>query len=68
MSLKQFHLFFIAVSILTCFGFGVWGVDRYLSTQNGSGILTLAIASLILGIVLIVYDVKVFQKFKNLEG
>ena len=68
MSLKQFHLFFIAVSILTCFGFGAWGVDRYISTQNGSGILTLAIVSLVLGVALSVYDVKVFQKFKKLEG
>ena len=68
MSLKQFHLFFIAVSILTCFGFGAWGVNRHFTTPNGSGMLILAIASVMLGIVLIVYDVKMFQKFKSMEG
>ena len=66
MSLKQFHLFFIAVSILILFGFGIWGVQAYTAEKMNGGILSLAILSLVAGAGLIVYDVLAYRKFKTL--
>ncbi len=66
MSLKQFHLFFIAVSILILFGFGIWGIRAFMADNTAGGILGLAILALLSGAGLIVYDVQVYRKFKTL--
>ena len=66
MSLKHFHLFFIAVSILILFGFGIWGLRAYVAQESNGGMLTLAILALVAGAGLIVYDVMVYRKFKSM--
>ncbi|MCH7858534.1 MAG: hypothetical protein IID14_02415 [Candidatus Marinimicrobia bacterium] len=66
MSLKQFHIFFITLSILLCFSFGVWGLRSYAEYGGGGTDLVLGLLAFIAGAVLIVYGVKVFQKLKTL--
>lgn len=68
MSLKQFHLFFIALSILILFGFGIWGIQAYLADKSDGGMLILAILAIVSAAGLIVYDVLVYRKFKTLGG
>jgi hypothetical protein len=65
MSLKAFHLIFIAASLLMSLAIGVWGVERYLSAADG-GSLALAMAGLVLGAALAVYAAKIRAKFKEL--
>lgn len=66
MSLKAFHIFFIAVSTLVAFGFGVWGVYTFLSEQS-AGYLVLGILSLASGIGLVFYAVRFLQKLKDIS-
>ena len=67
MSLSQFHLFFIAASIVICVAFGYWGIQNYLNQMVEGGVLALAIGSIALGLGLVVYEIKVYRKFKTLE-
>ena len=66
MSLKQFHIFFITISILLCFSFGVWGLHSYVEHGGGGTNLVLGLLAFIVGVVLIVYGIKVYQKLKTL--
>ncbi|MCH7666237.1 MAG: hypothetical protein IH936_09965 [Acidobacteria bacterium] len=66
MSLKAFHIFFIAVSVLMCLGVGAWGTNEYLAGGNGTG-LGLAVMCLVLGAGLIVYGFKVYKKLSELD-
>ena len=68
MSLSQFHLFFIAVSIVICLAFGYWGIQNYIGDTVGGSMLALALGSIALGIGLSVYEVRVYRKFKTLEA
>ena len=68
MSLSQFHLFFIAASIVICLAFGYWGIQNYLNHMIGGAMLSLAIGSIALGIGLVYYEVKVYHKFKSFEA
>lgn len=49
MSLKAFHLFFIAVCILFTLAFGAWGIVDYRSSEKainlGMGVFSLAISA-----------------------
>jgi hypothetical protein len=54
LSLRSFHLFFIAVSVLLAVWVGVWGVQSYLATKS-TGDLALGVFFLVLGIGLLVY-------------
>jgi len=65
MSLKAFHLIFIAASFLMSLAVGVWGVERYLTAADGSS-LALALACLVMGAALAVYATKIRAKFKEL--
>lgn len=65
MSLKAFHLFFVAASIVLCAVTAVWGVDRYRS-GGGAGDLTLAAICVVLGCGLVFYGLKVYRKFREL--
>lgn len=66
-SLKGFHLFFIAISILTCAGFGAWSVHDF--TTSGNVVhLTLGAASGIGGLWLTWYLVKTISKFKHIQA
>ncbi|MFQ5798150.1 MAG: hypothetical protein ACE5H0_05570 [Bacteroidota bacterium] len=65
MSLKYFHIFFIILSILLTFGFGIWGVNSYSGSDNTTH-LSLGIISLLVGVGLIIYGTKVYKKLKKL--
>ena len=66
MSLKAFHIFFVAVSVLTAFGFSVWTFARYSAVGGISNIL-MAIVSVLVGIVLIVYGIRFLKKLKHVS-
>ena len=65
MSLKIFHLVFIALSILMAALVGGWGVNRYLA-DGGTGELALGVVFFLTGGVLLVYGVKVVRKFQEI--
>ena len=67
MSLKVFHIFFIAVSTLTAFGFGVWGLYEFF-TRDRVGYLMLGLASAVVGLGLIIYGVNFLNKFKDIRN
>ena len=66
MSLKTFHIFFIIVSILLCFGFGVWLLLSGVTSSEGLAIGG-GIASFAVGIGLILYAKRFLQKFKKVS-
>jgi hypothetical protein len=61
MSLRSFHLFFIAVSVLLAAWVGVWGVQSYLATRS-AGDLALGAFFVVLGFVLLLYGLRVRKK------
>ncbi len=61
LSLRSFHLFFIAVSVLLAVWVGVWGVQSYLATKSAAD-LALGALFLVLAIVLLVYGRRVRRK------
>ena len=54
MSLKAFHIVFVALSSLLCFGFAGWSVNQYRS-GGGGGSLALGLAAAAAGVALLVY-------------
>lgn len=66
MSLKAFHIFFIALSALSLFGFGVWlllaGVVTSSELRFGG-----AVASFVAGAGLVEYGRRFLRKFKQLS-
>ncbi len=66
MSLKAFHLFFIAVSTLTSLGFGIWAVQHYRSTGS-VGTLLMGIGAFVAGFLLVVYSNWFIRKMKNVS-
>jgi hypothetical protein len=54
MSLKAFHILFVALSSLLCFGFAGWNIHRYQS-GGGAGTLALGLGALGAGVALLVY-------------
>jgi uncharacterized membrane protein len=66
MSLKNFHILFISVSVVLAAGFGVWSV--YTHTQEpGRSWLVMGVLSLMVGAALVVYGVWFLQKIKRLN-
>ncbi len=64
MSLKAFHIFFIIVSTLLAFGFGVWAVDDY--GRSGSSVhLALGVGSFVAAAALVWYGVWFLRKLKH---
>ena len=61
LSLRSFHLFFIAVSVLLAVWVGVWGVQSYLATKS-AGDLALGVFFFVLGVVLLLYGRSVRRK------
>ena len=66
MSLKAFHIFFIAVSVALAVGFGAWGVNEYLQNRTVA-MLLMGLASFVIGGVLVVYGKRVWHKLNNLK-
>ncbi len=67
MSLRVFHVIFIAFSVLLLWGFGLWCL---MSAQAPSGIkgVVAGLVSILLGVGLVVYEVRFLQKTKNLDA
>ena len=59
LSLRIFHIVFIVASIILTFGFGLWASLRAMNLTAG--------VSFSVGILLVVYLVKVIKKLKKLD-
>jgi len=66
MSLKAFHIVFIAASTLLSFGFGAWEFNAWRST-GATVDLALAIGSTVVGIGLLVYGRYFLKKLKHIS-
>lgn len=65
LSLRSFHLFFVAVSVLLAAWVGVWGVQSYLATHS-VGDLLLGVVFFLLGFVMLLYGRRVRRKLRAL--
>ena len=65
MSLKIFHLVFIALSIVMAAMVGGWGINRYMADGSPNG-LALGLGFFVAGAALMVYGVKVLRKFREI--
>ncbi len=66
MSLKAFHIFFIAVSMALCIVLGVWATQDF--ARSGSGIhLALGVGSFVGSILLACYGVWFLRKLKGVS-
>lgn len=65
MSLRAFHLFFIAVSVVLAAFVAAWTVNQYQSEPN-AGYLMSGVVSLITGAGLAVYGTRFQRKTRNL--
>ncbi len=66
MSLKVFHIIFITLSVILAFGFGLW----LLISGPGEVAQTNIIAALLsfgVGILLVLYEIKIVRKFRSLK-
>ena len=57
MSLKGFHIFFIALAILCTFGFAAWALLMPPQAGVGGGVRGMGILSGVLGVVLVFYGI-----------
>ena len=65
MSLKAFHIFFVAICILLGMFVGGWGVRQYLSTDS-LGSLALGILFFASAFLLLAYGIKFINKVEEL--
>ena len=65
MSLKAFHLVFIAASLAMALGLGAWSLDAWLD-RGETATLVLGIVGFTLAAGLIIYGRKIRTKFKQL--
>lgn len=66
MSLKAFHIFFIAVSTILAFGFGGWAVYVYAVGASSWPFLIMGVCSLAAGGVLVYYGINVARKLREM--
>jgi DNA-binding transcriptional regulator of glucitol operon len=66
MSLKAFHIVFVAISTLLAFFFAGWLVNNYLQTKATVALVG-AIASGLAGVGLILYGKSVLRKLKQIS-
>ncbi|TMP99251.1 MAG: hypothetical protein E6L09_09875 [Verrucomicrobia bacterium] len=66
MSLKAFHVVFVAASILLAFGFGVWSLLDYRDHGKIAELIG-GIVSVLVGFALIVYVKAILRKLKNIS-
>jgi len=66
MSLKAFHIVFIALATLLSLGFAAWEIDRYLATGD---LLQLggAFLAVLAGIALVIYGVRFLRKLRKVS-
>jgi len=63
LSLRSFHLFFIAASVVLAAWVGVWGVQSWQANRSGSD-LGVGLLFFALGVVLLVYGLRVRRKLR----
>ncbi len=66
MSLKAFHVFFVAISVLCALGFGAWSVADWQRTGS-TGVLILGIAGFVAAAALVWYGLWFLRKLKNVS-
>ena len=66
MSLKAFHIVFIALSALLSLGFAAWAISRYLSTDDVWQLVAATVA-VALGIGLVVYGIRFLRKLRKVS-
>jgi hypothetical protein len=66
MSLKAFHVFFVAISTLCALGFGGWAVADYQRTGRGSALL-LGVLGFAAAAALVWYGFWFLRKLKNVS-
>lgn len=67
MSLKAFHVIFITVSSLMLFGFGAWMLRAYRGAEGAPSDLVWAVAAIVAGVSLLVYEGFFLRKLKNVS-
>ena len=67
MSLKAFHVVFITAASALAFGCGVWMLRAYRAPEGTTGDLVWALASLAVGLGLLVYEGFFLKKLKNVS-
>jgi len=65
LSLRSFHLFFVAASVVLSVGGAGWGVQSWRSSGSGSD-LAFGGLFLVVGFVLALYGVRVRRKLRDL--
>ncbi len=66
MSLKTFHVVFVAASIVLAFLFGGWSLREF-ATVGGGLNLAFGIGSILAGFALIVYGKHILKKLKDIS-
>ncbi len=66
MSLKAFHIVFVAASILLAFGFGVWSLLDYHDHAKRAELIG-GIVSMLVGLALIFYARAILRKLKDIS-
>ena len=64
MSLKAFHIVFIALCVVLAFGFGAWELKGYLVSGYVEGLIV-GVLSLAVGVALILYGIRFLKKLKH---
>jgi hypothetical protein len=67
MSLKVFHIIFISLSVVLTFGFGLWLLFGE-SGEGGPAHALGALLSFVVGVLLILYEIKIVKKFRALKS
>ncbi len=66
MSLKVFHIVFIALSVALSAGLGAWGIQSFLAEGSKQG-LAFGILFFVTGAALLVYGVRFWKKMKEMR-
>ncbi|PCJ64210.1 MAG: hypothetical protein COA73_04310 [Candidatus Hydrogenedentota bacterium] len=67
MSLKAFHLVFIAISTIMAVGFGGWCIAQFFTQDGGAGYIVSGILSALAGAGLVVYGIRFARKWKDVS-
>ena len=66
MSLKAFHVVFVAIALMLCLGLGVWAAGQYRSIGDKESLYISAV-SFVAGVILGVYGMWFLRKLRNVS-
>ena len=66
MSLKAFHIFFIALSVALAIGFSGWLLESYQESGN-AWTLAASVASLLAAAALVAYGIRILRKLRHVS-